>query len=131
MRIRIRNPPVTCCKCYPVSRVSIQLQEETRGGRRQPEKQGSAIDLDIGPPLEPSQVFQTASTSNRLALWRIMLHCKKKVRDFPVPSRDVTNQTLSGREKLNYSPPWRVWLGTGKSLTFFTVYRAVNGESCD
>jgi hypothetical protein len=38
--------------------------------------------------------------------------------------RDVTNQTLSGREKLDYSPPggvWLVtsWLGTGKSLTLF------------
>ncbi len=35
------------------------------------------------------------------------VHCKKKVSDFPVPSRDVANQTLAGR------------LGTGKSLTFF------------
>ncbi len=26
------------------------------------------------------------------------VHCKKKVSDFPVPSRDVTNQTLSGRK---------------------------------
>ncbi len=26
-----------------------------------------------------------------------LLHCKKKVSDFPVPSREVTNQT----------PPWR------------------------
>jgi hypothetical protein len=34
------------------------------------------------------------------------------VNDFPVPSWDVTNPTLPGREKL----------GTGKSLTFFTVY---------
>ncbi len=37
------------------------------------------------------------------------IHCKKKVNDLPVPSRDVTNQTLSGQEKLNYSPPGRVW----------------------
>ncbi len=27
----------------------------------------------------------------------------KKVSHFPVPSRDITDQTLSGREKLNYS----------------------------
>jgi hypothetical protein len=55
------------------------------------------------------------------------INCKKKVSDFPVPSRDVTNQTLPERELLNYSPPGRVWLvtfrlGTRKSLTFFTVY---------
>ncbi len=46
------------------------------------------------------------------------------VRDIPVPSRDVTNQTLSGQELLKYSRQGRVWqvtsrLGTGKSLTFF------------
>ncbi len=50
----------------------------------------------------------------------------KKVIVFPVPSRDVTNQTLPGRELLTYSRPGRVWLvttrlGTGKSTTFFTV----------
>ena len=50
----------------------------------------------------------------------------KKVSDFPVPSRDVTNQTLPGRELLNYSWPQRVWLvtyrlGVGKTLTLFTV----------
>jgi hypothetical protein len=51
----------------------------------------------------------------------------KKVNDFPVTSRtsrDVTNQTLPGREYLNYSRPGRVWLvtsrlGTGKWQTFF------------
>jgi hypothetical protein len=26
------------------------------------------------------------------------LHCKKKANDFPVPSRDVANQTLPGQE---------------------------------
>jgi hypothetical protein len=50
----------------------------------------------------------------------------KKVIDIPVSSRDVTNQTLSGREYLNYCRQGRVWLvtsrlGTGKSGTFFTV----------
>jgi hypothetical protein len=54
------------------------------------------------------------------------LHCKKHS-DLPVPCRDVTNQTLPGQEKLNYYRPGRVWLvtsqlGTGKSLTIFTVY---------
>jgi hypothetical protein len=45
---------------------------------------------------------------------------------FPVPSRDVTNQTLTGtrREQLNYSQPGIVWLlisrlRTGKRQTFF------------
>jgi hypothetical protein len=28
------------------------------------------------------------------------VHCKKKVNDFPVPSRDVTNQTLPARQSL-------------------------------
>ena len=51
----------------------------------------------------------------------------KKVIDFPVPSREVTNQTLPGRELFNYSRPGRVWLvtsrlGTEKAITFFTVY---------
>ncbi len=31
----------------------------------------------------------------------------KKIKDFLVPSRDVTNQTLPGREELNYSRPER------------------------
>jgi hypothetical protein len=53
-----------------------------------------------------------------------LLYTVKKGNNFPVPSRDVTNETLSGRELFNYSRPDRVWfvtsqLGTGKSLTFF------------
>jgi hypothetical protein len=48
----------------------------------------------------------------------------KKVIVFPVPSRDVINQTLPGQELLNYSRPGRVWivtsrLGTGKTINFF------------
>jgi hypothetical protein len=35
----------------------------------------------------------------------IILHSKKKVSDFTVPSRDVTYQTLLGRELLNSSRP--------------------------
>ncbi len=47
----------------------------------------------------------------------------KKVTDFSVPGRDVSNQTLPGLELFNYSPPEKVWLvtsrpGTGKSVTF-------------
>ncbi len=51
---------------------------------------------------------------------------KKKVDDFPVPSRDVTNQTVSGREKLNYSRPGESLVGDipaedRKILNLFTV----------
>ncbi len=50
----------------------------------------------------------------------------KKVSNFPFPSWDVKNQTLTGREYFNYSQQGRVWLVTSrlrteKSLTFFTV----------
>ncbi len=47
-----------------------------------------------------------------------IVHCNKKVTDFPVPSRDVTNQTIPGRESLVSDIP----AGTSKSLNFFTVY---------
>jgi hypothetical protein len=59
----------------------------------------------------------------------------KKFIDFPVPRRDVTDQTLPGREYFNYSRPGRVWsvtsrLGTGKSVTFF--YSVPSGrQPCD
>jgi hypothetical protein len=65
--------------------------------------------------------------------WKIPLNristLLKKIIVFPVPSRGVTNQTLSGRELLNYSRPGRVWLvtsrlGTGKTIIFFTVHDA-------
>jgi hypothetical protein len=32
-----------------------------------------------------------------------MVHCKKRVSDFPISSQVVTNQTLPGRKLLNYS----------------------------
>jgi hypothetical protein len=55
----------------------------------------------------------------------------KKVTYFPVPSRDVTNQTLPGRELFNISRPGRACLvtsrlGTGKLKSFFTVYGKTN-----
>jgi hypothetical protein len=55
------------------------------------------------------------------------MYTVKKVIVFPVLNRDVTNQTLPGRELLNYYWPGRVWLvtsrlGTGKTMTFFSVY---------
>ncbi len=64
--------------------------------------------------------------SSQYLKWELLslLYTVKKVSHFPVPSRDVTDQTLPGREKLNYSRPGRVWsvtsrLGTGKRLTLF------------
>ncbi len=55
------------------------------------------------------------------------LHRKKKVHEFPVSSRDVTNQTPSGQEysvMTSLFPPWESLvvtsgLGTGNSRTFF------------
>ncbi len=51
---------------------------------------------------------------------RHKLHCKKVIH-FPVPSRDVTDQSLPGREKCNYSRPGRETsrLGTGNQQTLF------------
>ncbi len=56
------------------------------------------------------------------------VHCKKVI-VFPVPSGDVTNQSLPGQDLLNYSRPGRVWsvtsrLGTGKTIIiFYSVLR--------
>jgi hypothetical protein len=52
------------------------------------------------------------------------MYTVKKVSRFPVPSWDVSNQTLTVWDKLHYSRPGRVLLvtsrlGTGKRLTFF------------
>ena len=38
-------------------KLPLSLAKDEPRGRRQPQKQGSAIDLDIGPPLEPNQVW--------------------------------------------------------------------------
>ncbi len=55
----------------------------------------------------------------------LVLHCKKVSR----PSRDVTYQTLPGREQFNYSRPGRVWKvtshpgrGQENRYPFFIVY---------
>ncbi len=50
-----------------------------------------------------------------------VLDCRKRLSIFPVPSQNVTNQTLPGRESWNYSRPVLLvtGLGTVKSLTFF------------
>ncbi len=46
---------------------------------------------------------------NRQQSIQYLVHRKKKVSDIPVPSRDVTYQTLPGREKFNLSFQGRVW----------------------
>jgi hypothetical protein len=53
----------------------------------------------------------------------IRLYTVERVFVFPVPSWDVTKQTLPGRELLHYSQQERVWLltsrlGTGKRYPF-------------
>ncbi len=55
---------------------------------------------------------------------KILTYTVKKVIVFPVPSRDVTDQTLPGGEYFNPSQPGRLWLvtsqlGTGKTINFF------------
>ena len=51
----------------------IPLVKEEPRGRRQPQKQGSAIDLDIGPPLEPNQVGRCEDVTKSAALNNKML----------------------------------------------------------
>jgi hypothetical protein len=60
---------------------------------------------------------------SKICVWRGGSTVKKVCNVF-VPSRDVTNQTLLGLKKINYSRPGSVSLetfrlGTGKSQTFF------------
>jgi hypothetical protein len=43
-----------------------------------------------------------------------MVYTVKKVSDFHFPSRDITIQTLPGRELLNYSRPGRVFKVTSR-----------------
>ena len=58
----------------------IPLVKEEPRGRRQPQKQGSAIDLDIGPPLEPNQVWdggdarRSDALDNKMLCWTIDAH---------------------------------------------------------
>ncbi len=54
----------------------------------------------------------------------LYIHCKKRLAVFPVHSRDVTNQTLPGREYLNYSPAREslvsdIPAGDGKTANLF------------
>ncbi len=50
-----------------------------------------------------------------------VIHCKKGYRFFPVPSRDVTNQTHRAGKLLNYSRPRRIWLVTSRLRTEKTI----------
>ncbi len=55
----------------------------------------------------------------------ILQYTVKKFSNFPVPSRDVTNQTLPEGELFNFSRPGRIWLvtsrmGTGKITNIFS-----------
>jgi hypothetical protein len=48
-----------------------------------------------------------------------IVHCKKMVSDFPVPSRDVTNQTLPGGESVGESLVSDIPAGEGKIAKLF------------
>ncbi len=68
-------------------------------------------------------------TEVRCLLHTEVVYTVKKVIVFPVPSWDVTNQTLPGRKLFNYSRPGRVrvWLVTSRlgqeiQQPFFTLY---------
>ena len=45
----------------------LPLVKDEPRGRRQPQKQGSAIDLDIGPQLEPNQVESRDTLNLKIA----------------------------------------------------------------
>jgi hypothetical protein len=54
----------------------------------------------------PAVFFKFLKHYGVMLIYRV--YTVKKVIVFPVPSRDVTNQTLPGWELLNYSRPGRV-----------------------
>ncbi len=100
------------------------------GGRRNPDRhscQGAyGGNSSLGGGKAAAAAGGSPAATRPAESWQI--HCKKKVGDFPVHSRDVTNQTLPGLELLNYSRPGRVWLvtsrlGTGESPTFLQCTR--------
>ena len=101
-----------------------QLQNTWCGLPARPRSGGSSRRPSTWWICSPSSPTLLASSSRVSRCVYISL--LKRVSDFPAPSRDVTNQTLPGREILycNYSRPGRVWsvtsrLGTGKSIIFF------------
>ncbi len=57
---------------------------------------GDHVQGDPPPPVVLTQ--DVANIRDHLHMEPSIIHCKKKVSDFPVPSRDVTYQTLPGRE---------------------------------
>ncbi len=60
-------------------------------------------------PSGPSEAGIAAPTGIGAYILRLPYYTVKKVSVFPVPSRDVTYQTLPGRDNLNFSRPGRVW----------------------
>ncbi len=54
----------------------------------------------MGHDLDPDPADQNQCGSKRIQIQ----YTVKKISDFPIPSRVVTNQTLPGREKLRKSP---------------------------
>jgi hypothetical protein len=76
-----------------------------------------AFDDDTSLKIKVGGRFQVFLKLERVVFYT-RIHCKKRLAIFPSPSRDVTN--------IKYSWPGRVCLlisrlGTGKSITFFTV----------
>jgi hypothetical protein len=79
------------------------------------------------PPPPPKGAGDEGEKTSRLR--NSSVDTLKKVSDFPVPSRDVTNQTWPGIIKLFL--PGTVWFvtfrpETGKLVTFFTVYEIMD-----
>jgi hypothetical protein len=67
-----------------------------QGWRRYHRDEGAAYQPESRERLTVSWPF-----TNRFLL---PIHCNKRLAVFPVPSRDVTYQTLPGREYLNFFP---------------------------
>ncbi len=76
----------------------------------------------------PASCFDARSLTTRSACRNRTFGCGvpgfltllKKITVFPVPGRDVINETLPGRELLNYSRPGRVWSVTSRPETRIT-----------
>ncbi len=90
---------------HPCPEVSV---EGGRGGQQE----------RLRPDQFPKQQFSISSN-------RISLHCKRN-NDFPIPSRDVTNQTLSGCEYLIITGQeefgrWHPGCGRENRLFFYSV----------
>ncbi len=54
------------------------------------------------------------TTPHLNTITKMVTYTVQKVIVFPIPSQNVTNQTLPGRKLLNYSWPGRFWLVTSR-----------------